>query len=159
MICVFKRIRMLTTLLFKLVLESQFKPYVISSILKHSLVVFHDPQGAILSARNACKLCSFHWMCPWMCQFGNEWKRCLLCVCVFALVGLSQQQSFTLFLKRHFICLWLSWVFVVAQAFSSSGEQGTARSCRVQAYCGGFSSWRAWALGHSGFRRHGTCSQ
>ena len=80
-------------------------------------------------------------------------------VCVFALVGLSQQHSFTLFLKRHFIYLWLSWVFVVAQAFSSSGEQGTARSCRVQAYRGGFSPWRAWALVHSGFRRHGTCSQ
>ena len=53
--------------------------------------------------------------------------RCLLCVRVFASVGLAQQHSFTLFLKGIlFTSLWLSWAFVVAQAFSSRGEQGTA---------------------------------
>ena len=44
--------------------------------------------------------------------------------------------------------LWLHWVSIALQAFSSCGEQKLLRSCSVQAsYCSGFSCCRTWALG------------
>lgn len=49
---------------------------------------------------------------------------CFVCMCV-CFSGASQQHCCTCLLERSFICLWLGWVFVVAQAFSSPGEQGT----------------------------------
>ena len=51
---------------------------------------------------------------------------------------------------KKFIYLWLRWVFVAEQAFSSCGKWGLLSICSVWASdCGGF-SYGAQALGHVG---------
>ena len=84
------------------------------------------------------------------------WKwmgRCLLCVRVFASVGLAQQHSFTLFLKAFnlFLYGWAGplWLLRLSLVVES---RGLLCSRSAQAHCSGFSSWRAWAPGRSGFR-------
>ena len=54
--------------------------------------------------------------------------------------------SFFFFLR--FICSWLRWVFVAAQAFSSCREWGPLSAFSAPASHGsGFRGWEAWPLG------------
>ena len=55
-------------------------------------------------------------------------------------------------IKKKIIYLWLCWVFVAAQAFSSCGKWGLLSNFGVWAsHCGGFSCCRGWAPGDVGF--------
>ena len=49
---------------------------------------------------------------------------------------------------------------LLQRLFSSCGEQGLRSSCDAQAsHSGGFSCYKAWALGRAGFRSCGTWTQ
>ena len=62
-----------------------------------------------------------------------------------------QVDSLPAELPALFIYVWLCWVVIAGQAFSSCGERGLLSSCGVQASrCGGFSCCRARALGPMG---------
>ena len=51
-----------------------------------------------------------------------------------------------------YMYIWLCWVFVATQFFSSCGTQGLLSSCGAWAfYCGGASCCRAQTLEHEGF--------
>ena len=63
------------------------------------------------------------------------------------------KKAFDLFTYGWAGSLWLLRLSLVVES------RGLLCSCHVQAYCSGFSSWRAWAPGPSGFRSCGTCTQ
>ena len=53
--------------------------------------------------------------------------------------------------KKKKLFVWLSWVFVAAQAFPSCGEKGLLSSCGAcVSHCPGFSCCRAQSLGTQG---------
>ena len=82
-----------------------------------------------------------------------------LCACVFASVGPLNSIPALVFQKGlSSVYGWAGSLWLLRPSLVLE-SRALLCSCSAQAYCSGFSSWRAWAPRHSGFRSCGTRSQ